>query len=91
MAGRSFLSATWADARPIADDDCVFVQLPKQNSAAVQAGLQIGDVSLAAGGQEIESLGVIQSAVRNTEPGEEIQLTVRRSSDELEEVALVHP
>jgi S1-C subfamily serine protease len=91
MAGREFLSTTWAEAGPIADDEGVYVQLPKQNSAAVKAGLRRGDVILAAGGQEIESYGDLQSAVRNGEPGEEIRLTVRRGPDELEEVAVVHP
>ncbi len=91
LAGRSFLSDTWLEAEPIANDQGVYVQLPKQNSAAVKAGLRRGDVILAAGGQEIESYGDLQSAVRNAEPGEEIRLTVRRDSDVLEEVAIVHP
>ena len=91
MAGRSFLSDTWVEAGPIADDEGVYVQSPKQNSAATKAGLRRGDVILAAGGQEIESYGDLQSAVRNAEPGEEIRLTVRRGSDELEEVVIVRP
>jgi membrane-associated protease RseP (regulator of RpoE activity) len=91
MAGQAFLSTTWAEAGPIANDEGVYVQLPKQNSAAAKAGLRRGDVILAAGGQEIESYGDLQSAVRNGEPGEEIRLTVRRGPDELEEVAVVHP
>ena len=89
MAGRSFLSDTWVEAGPIADDEGVYVQPPKQNSAAAKAGLHRGDVILAAGGQEIESYGDLQSAVRNAESGEEIRLTVRRDSDGLEEVAIV--
>ena len=91
MAGRSFLSDTWVEAGPIADDKGVYVQLPKQNSAAAKAGLRRRDIILAAGGQEIESYGDLQSAVRNAEPGEEIRLTVRRDSDVLEEVAIVRP
>lgn len=91
MAGQAFLRTTWAEAGPIANDEGVYVQLPKQNSAAAKAGLRRGDVILAAGGQEIESYGDLQSAVRNGEPGEEIRLTVRRGPDELEEVAVLHP
>ncbi len=91
LAGRSFLSDIWVEAGPIADDEGVYVQRPKQNSAATKAGLRRGDVILAAGGQEIESYGDLQSAVRNDEPGEEIRLTVRRGSDELEEVVIVRP
>ncbi len=91
MAGRSFSSQAWVEAGPIADDEGVYVQLPKQNSAAKKAGLRSGDVILAVGGQEIESYVDLLSAVGNAEPGEEIRLTVRRGSDELEEVAVVHP
>lgn len=89
MAGRSFLSQAWEEARPIFDDEGIYVQQPKQDSAAVKAGLHRGDVILAAGGQEIESYGDLQGAVRNAESGEEVRLTVRRGSDELEEVAIV--
>ncbi len=46
---------------------------------------------MAVEGKNIESLGDMQSAVRNSQPGEEIRLTVRRESDELEDVSLVHP
>ncbi len=91
MAGSSFLSQAWVEAGPIADAEGIYVQLPKQNSAAAKAGLHSGDVILAVGGQELESYGDLQSAVRNTESGEEIRLTVRRGSDELVEVAVVHP
>jgi membrane-associated protease RseP (regulator of RpoE activity) len=55
LAGRSFLSDAWIEAGPIADDEGVYVQPPKQNSAAANAGLRRGDVILAAGGQEFES------------------------------------
>jgi membrane-associated protease RseP (regulator of RpoE activity) len=91
MAGRSFLSHTWVEAGPIADDEGVYVQPPKQNSAAAKAGLRSGDIILAAGGQEFESWGDLFDAVENAEPGAEIRLTVRRDSDVLEEVAIVRP
>jgi S1-C subfamily serine protease len=85
------LSTTWSEAGPIAKDEGIYVQLPKKNSAARKAGLRRGDVILAASGQEFVSYGDIQSAVRNAESGEEILLTVRRNSDELEDIALIHP
>ncbi len=91
LAGRSFLREAWAEAGPIAADEGVLVQLPKQNSAAANAGLRKGDVILAAGGQEIESYADLQSTVRNAEPGEGIRLTVRRNSDALEEVTVLRP
>lgn len=91
LAGRSFLSNTLSEAGPIAVDEGIYVQLPKQNSAARKAGLRRGDVILGANGEEFESWGDIQSAVRNAETGEEILLTVRRKSGELEETVLIHP
>lgn len=91
LAGRSFLSSTWSEAGPIAEDEGISVQLPKQNSPATKAGLRRGDVILGADGQEFESWGDIQSVLRNAETGEEIRLTVRRESDELEEIVLIRP
>jgi hypothetical protein len=37
-AGRAFISNTWAAAGPIAAEEAVYVQLPKQNSPAAKAG-----------------------------------------------------
>jgi hypothetical protein len=91
MAGRSFLRDTWIKAGPIADDEGVYIQLPKKNSAAMKAGLRRGDVILAISGHEIKLYVELQSAVRNAKPGEEVQLTVRRDSDVPEEVIIVLP
>lgn len=91
LSGRSFLSTAWEEAGPIADDKEIYVHLPKKDSAATNAGLHRGDVILAAGGKKFEHYTEIQAVVRDTEPGEAIRLTVRRSSDEMEEVAVIHP
>ena len=89
LAGRSFLREAWVEAGPIADDEGVYVQLPKQNSATTKAGLRRGAVILAVGGQEIESWHNLQEAVWKSQPGEEIRLTVRLEAEVLEEVAIV--
>lgn len=91
LAGRSFLRDTWVEAGPIADDEGVYIQPPRQDSAAAKVGLHKGDVILAANDREIESYGDLQSAVRDAEPGEEIRLTVRRNDDVLDEVAIERP
>jgi len=91
MAGRSFLSDTWIEAGPIADSTGVYVQSPKQNSAAAKAGLQRGDVIIAVAGHEIGPYDDLQSGVRNVEPGKEIQLTIRRGAGQLEEVVITRP
>ena len=88
IAGRLHLSRAWEAAGPIYEGGAIYVQQPRQNSPAARAGLQKGDVILAAGDEEIDSFGVLQSAVRDAEPGEEVYLTVRRRSEELEEVAI---
>ena len=88
---RNVLSDAWSEAGPIANDVGIYVQQPKQGGAATQAGLVRGDVILAVEGKEIESLGDIQSAVRNSQPGEAIQLTVRHHTGELEDIVLLHP
>ena len=91
LAGRSFLRDAWEEAGPIADDRGVYIQTPRQNSAAAKIGLHHGEVILAAAGQEIESYGDLQSIVRNTESGGDIRLTVRRNSDVKEDVLMVRP
>jgi len=91
LAGRSFLRDAWIEAGPIAADKGVFVQTPRENSAASKVGLHHGDVILAAKGQEIGIYGDLQDIVRNTEPGGNIQLTVRRFNADNEDVVMVRP
>jgi hypothetical protein len=91
MAGRWFLRETWVKAGPIADDEGVYIQLPKPDSAAMKAGLRRGDVVLAVGGQKIDSLWDLQEAMENAVSEEGIQLTVRRDSDVIEDVTIVRP
>jgi len=88
IAGRLHLSLAWEAAGPILEGGAIYVQQPKQNSSAVRAGLQKGDVILAAGDEEIDSIGVLQSAIRDAEPGEDVHLTVRRRSNVVEEVVI---
>jgi len=91
LAGRSFLREAWVEAGPIADDEGVYVQLPKQDSATTKAGLRRGAVILAVGGQEIESWRDLQKAVWKSQPGKEIKLTVRLDDEVLKEVSLELP
>ncbi|MDH3377956.1 MAG: PDZ domain-containing protein [Gammaproteobacteria bacterium] len=91
LAGRSFLREAWEEAGPIADDEGIFVQTPRQNSAASKIGLHLGDVILAAGDQEIDTYGDLQNVVRETESGGNIRLTVRRNNDVREDMIMVRP
>lgn len=91
LAGRSYLRDAWVEAGPIANDEGVYIQTPKQNSAAAKIGLHHGDVIIAAEGQEIESYGDLQDVVGNTESGGEIHLKVLRRDDVKEDVVMIHP
>ena len=91
LAGRSFLRDAWVEAGPIAADEGIFVQTPRQNSAASTIGLHLGDVILAAEGKEIEVYGDLQDVVRNTESGDNIRFTVRRNNANKEDVVMVRP
>ncbi len=89
VSSRKELSNAWAEAGPIAADEGVHVHPPRKGSAAATAGLRSGDVILTFDGQEIQSYPVLQTAVLNPDPGEQIQVHVRRVSGESEDVALV--
>jgi len=88
-SSRKELSDAWAEAGPVAVDERVYVHPPRKGSAAATAGLRSGDVILTFDGQEIQSYPVLQTAVLKPDPGEQIQLHVRRGSGESEDVALV--
>ena len=81
----------WAEAGAISADAGVFVQTPRQNSAASKIGLNLGDVILAADGQEIDTYGDLQNIVKETESGGDIHLTVRRNNDVKEGIVMVRP
>jgi len=83
------LSNAWAEAGRIAVEEGVYVHPPRKGSAAATAGLRSGDVILTFDGHEIQSYPVLQSAVLKPDPGEQIQVHVRRGSGEFEDVALV--
>jgi membrane-associated protease RseP (regulator of RpoE activity) len=90
LAGRLHLSRAWEAAGPMLEDGAIYVQLPRQDSVAARAGLQKGDLVIAAGGYEIDSFGVIQGAIRDVGPGEDVQLTVQRKSEASEDVVYLH-
>jgi hypothetical protein len=74
------LSNAWAEAGRIAVEDGVYVHPPRKGSAAATAGLRSGDVILTFDGHEIQSYPVLQTAVLKPDPGEQIQVHVRRGS-----------
>lgn len=89
VSSRAILSNAWAEAGPIAVEEGVYVHPPRKGSAAASAGLRSGDVILTVDGQEVPTYSVLQTAVLEPDPGEQIQISVRREPDELEDVTLV--
>jgi membrane-associated protease RseP (regulator of RpoE activity) len=89
LAGRFFLRQTWETVGPIAADVGVYVQTPKPQSIAMLAGLRRGDVVVALDGKPIESFWELQNRFEDSDPGQVIQLTIRRDAEVLEDVAIV--
>jgi membrane-associated protease RseP (regulator of RpoE activity) len=88
---RRTLSDIWAEVGPISNEAGVFVHPPRIGSAASEAGLRDGDVVVAADGQELDSHFTLQGIVSGHQSGEAIELRVRRSSGEHEDVIVVRP
>jgi serine protease Do len=51
---------------------------PKEGSPAEKAGLEIGDVIVAAAGQPIDQVSTLQRVIRGNKPGEVVELDVMR-------------
>lgn len=88
---RRTLSDAWVEVGPISDEAEVFIHPPRLGSAAATAGLQHGDVIIAADGKDFESHVTLQGIVAGHESGETIELHVRRSSGKLEDITVVRP
>jgi hypothetical protein len=91
-AGSRFnLSRAWIDGGPIAVDAGVYVQLPRQGSAAANAGLRRGDVVVGVDGQDVKAIWDLQTVVREHQSGDPVHLKVRRGTDEIQAITLIRP
>ena len=86
---RETLSDAWIEAGPIADDAEFTLLPPRPDSNAAAAGLQSGDLIVAADGRAIESYGILYEVVDGHKSGESIELQVRRKSGELTNIPVV--
>ena len=74
-----------------ADEGGIVVRLPKAHSAALQAGLDRGDVIIAVDGQKFQTYPELQAGVRKHGPGEVIKLLIQRRAGGVEEINITSP
>lgn len=90
-ASRTILSQALAGAGSLAVEAGIYVNLPRQGSAALEAGLLKGDVVVAVDGHEVQTYGDLQTAVRNHHTGEVIQFQVRRGAEGQQVITVIRP
>ena len=90
-ASRTILSQALAGAGSLALEPGIYVNMPKKGSAAIEAGLLKGDVVVAVDGQEVQTYGDLQMAVRHHHTGEAIQFQVRRGTEGQQVMTLIRP
>lgn len=89
LAFRRQLAMAWADTPPFDALAGIEMVRPRSGSAADRAGLQKGDVLVAIDGTEIESLPMLQEAIKGHPLGHEIAIEVQRATGEQNQVQLV--
>lgn len=90
IAGRLYLSLAWEAAGPILENGPIYVQLPRQGSAAANAGLQTGDLILAGDNRAVDSIDDWFEVIDEKGPGDIVKLNVRRKSEGSEETVSLH-
>lgn len=80
--GRMVLGEAWTAARPPAAEAGVEVLRPRAGSVADRAGFMQGDIVIAVDGVPVDSIPMLQSAIRDHEEGR-IEFTVRRNGDQV--------
>ena len=78
----------WLDAVSSGSLGSILVTTPRLGSAAARAGLQSGDVILAADGQEIHFNAELHEAIKKHRPGP-LQLKVQRASGSEQDITLI--
>ncbi len=87
--GTITVNKAWRDALPPEAQGNLWLRLPRRGSPADRAGLRARDVILAVDGQQIQTIADLQAAIRKHQPGDSIQLRVKRSSGEPQDIAVV--
>ncbi len=87
VGARAIFSEAWNAARPPMGETGITVHPPRTGSAADEAGFRQGDVVVAVDGVRVDSVSVLQKAIRDHEPTEQIEFEVRRNGDVISLVA----
>lgn len=90
-SSRSDLNDAWANAVPDIDEAGVYVYPPRPGSAAIEAGLQRGDVIEAVDGEELKSLWTLHEVVEGHQTDKAMDFRVRRQSGEIASLSIVRP
>ena len=90
--GADELLKAWGDeSGPAPRKGGLLVQAPRVNSAATRLGLRYGDIIIAADGQEVRSWRELYAGITKHNPGEEVQLRIRRGADGPMDVTVTRP
>lgn len=87
VSTRAIFSEAWNAARGPMGETGIKVPPPRAGSAADEAGFRQGDVVVAVDGARVDSVSVLQKAVRDHRPTERIEFEVRRNGDVISLVA----
>lgn len=88
---RETLSNAWAEAIPLADEGDFLVLEPRAGSSAAEAGLKQGDFIVSAEGKNMASWATLYEIADGHQPGDKMDLTVRRASGDLTSISVKIP
>ncbi len=87
--GTATVVQEWFETAPVTADDGIAVRISRANSAVAKSDLREGDVILVVDGQAIGSVPQLQTAVRDREPGQEMNIQIRRGQGNLLDITVV--
>lgn len=88
---RETLSNAWAEAIPLADEGDFLVLEPRAGSPAAEAGLKQGDFIVSADGKNMASWATLYEIADGHQPGDKMDLTVRRASGDPASISVKIP
>ncbi len=91
IASKRLLGLAWVDAGPIYQPAAIVMVKPRVGSAAARAGLHKGDLVSMVDGKDVESIPMLQDAIGNHQPGEEVHFRIKPESGEESTITLVRP